>query len=341
MTKEVSAVAVCEADGRIVACDAGFAELLGEWQGQRAAGLPSVARHPAGEDLWRRFAAFTVAGRDEAHLPLALGGGRERQVRLRRLSSPDGPRVLVEVSPASANATQAARESELKTLRLLHDFKNQLGGLKLYAAFLKKRFAQDADGVEVCEKIVRGLNAMAERARLVSHLARPVALTLAEADLAQVLRQAAQEVATQAAERGVRVEVASPADLPPLRLDVAQVRQAILGALRRALQATPPGQRVSLMAWAGEGEVCVEVRDAGAPLSAGQRENFFDLLAGEEAQDNSQPRELRDEIALGLALGRRIVEQHGGRVSVESLPGGGAAARFYLPSGEWGVKGGR
>lgn len=341
MTKEVSAVAVCEADGRIVACDAEFAELLGEWQGRRAAGLPSVARHPAGEDLWRRFAAFTSAGHAEAHLPLALGRGRERQVRLRRLSAPDGPRVLVEISPASAGATQAARESELKTLRLLHDFKNQLGGLKLYAAFLKKRFAHDADGVEVCEKIVRGLNAMAERARLVSHLARPLALVLAEADLSQVLRQAAQEAAAQAAERGVGVGVEPAADLPPLRLDVAQVRQAISGALRRALQATPPGQRVSLAAWAEAGEVCVEVRDAGAPLSAEQRETFFDLLTGEEAQANSQPRELRDEIALGLALARRIVEQHGGRVAVENLSGGGAAARFYLPGGERGVRGER
>ncbi|MGH7811759.1 MAG: hypothetical protein ACREP5_15890, partial [Candidatus Binatia bacterium] len=54
--------------------------------------------------------------------------------------------------------------------RLIHDFKNRLGGLKLYAAYLKKRFADNPEGLEVAEKIVQGLNEMADQAATLSRL---------------------------------------------------------------------------------------------------------------------------------------------------------------------------
>jgi PAS domain-containing protein len=161
MAKEASAMALCEADGRVVACDASFAALLGEARVAGAAGLPEIAAHPAGGELWRHCAAFLAAGRDEARLALDWGG-RERRVRLRRMTAADGPRVLIEFADA-----EAEREAEMNILRLLHDFKNQLGGMKLYAAFIKRRLAGDAEGVEACEKLTAGLNAMAERAKLV------------------------------------------------------------------------------------------------------------------------------------------------------------------------------
>ena len=60
------------------------------------------------------------------------------------------------------------RETGRLTSRLIHDFKNQLGGMKLYATYLKKRFAENAEGAEVAEKIIQGLNEMAEQAAWVS-----------------------------------------------------------------------------------------------------------------------------------------------------------------------------
>jgi hypothetical protein len=55
-------------------------------------------------------------------------------------------------------------ETGRMTSRLIHDFKNQMGGLKLYAAYLKKRFADQPEGLEIADKIIQGLNTMAEQA---------------------------------------------------------------------------------------------------------------------------------------------------------------------------------
>ena len=55
-------------------------------------------------------------------------------------------------------------EAEAVISRLLHDFRNQLGGLKLYAAWLKKSLANDTldvpEGIEVCEKILQQIDAL-------------------------------------------------------------------------------------------------------------------------------------------------------------------------------------
>ena len=60
-------------------------------------------------------------------------------------------------------------EAEAALSQLLHDFKNQLGGLKLYAAFLRKSLAENSldvnEGIEVCDKMIHQLNLMSERAR--------------------------------------------------------------------------------------------------------------------------------------------------------------------------------
>ncbi len=55
-------------------------------------------------------------------------------------------------------------EVEALLARLLHDFRNQLGGVKLYAAFLRKSLANDtlktSEGIEVCDKILRQIDAL-------------------------------------------------------------------------------------------------------------------------------------------------------------------------------------
>src|SRR5262245_19418918 len=71
--------------------------------------------------------------------------------------------------------------------RLIHDFKNQLGGIKLYASYLKKRFADNPEGGEVADKIIHALNEMADQAALVTRLIRPVELHREKCDLRQLV----------------------------------------------------------------------------------------------------------------------------------------------------------
>lgn len=60
-------------------------------------------------------------------------------------------------------------EPDIALSQLLHDFKNQLGGLKLYAAYLKKKLIRNSlppnEGIEVCDKIIQTIDALAARAK--------------------------------------------------------------------------------------------------------------------------------------------------------------------------------
>lgn len=78
------------------------------------------------------------------------------------------PNLSPELSVSSATAAQPER-LEVAVAQLLHDFKNQLGGVKLYAAVLKKSLVNNtldvAEGIAICEKIMRQIDEMTVRAK--------------------------------------------------------------------------------------------------------------------------------------------------------------------------------
>src|SRR5882672_1434727 len=89
--------------------------------------------------------------------------------------------------------------------RLIHDFKNQLGGLKLYAAYLQKRFAENAEGMEVAEKIAQGLNEMAEQAAILNKLCRPLELRPEPGDPAPVVEEVLSRLGPKASAKRVKI----------------------------------------------------------------------------------------------------------------------------------------
>src|SRR5215813_2036401 len=89
--------------------------------------------------------------------------------------------------------------------RLIHDFKNQLGGLKLYATYLQKRFADNAEGMEIAGKIAQGLNEMAEQAAILNRLARPLELSPEAGDPAPVIEQVLSGLQSKATAKRLKV----------------------------------------------------------------------------------------------------------------------------------------
>lgn len=71
------------------------------------------------------------------------------------------------------------KEFETAIYQLLHDFKNQLGGVKLYAAFLKKSLEKGTldvnEGVTLCEKMIRQIDDLAARVKAVKQNRKPSA----------------------------------------------------------------------------------------------------------------------------------------------------------------------
>jgi signal transduction histidine kinase len=113
-------------------------------------------------------------------------------------------------------------------------------------------------------------------------------------------------------------------ELPEVQGDPLQLRRVLQNLVANAIkfrgEATP---RVELSALRDSAEWVVTVRDNGRGVDPAQASRIFGLFA--RASPDSEG------LGIGLAMCRRIVEAHGGRIWVEAADGGGSAFRFTLP----------
>jgi signal transduction histidine kinase len=100
----------------------------------------------------------------------------------------------------------------------------------------------------------------------------------------------------------------------------------IFNLLSNAVKFTPAGGSVDVSALQANGEVRVEVADTGPGIAPEDQERIF-----EEFQQTEAGAAQREGTGLGLALSKRLVELHGGRIWVESELGEGSTFVFTLP----------
>jgi two-component system, NtrC family, sensor histidine kinase KinB len=212
-------------------------------------------------------------------------------------------------------------EAGRMTARLVHDFKNQLSGLKLYAAYLKKRFAEQPEGVEIAEKIIQNLNEMAENAAIVGRLTRPLELRFEAGDLAALVRQVGIEIEARAAAQHVQVLMELGDNLPPFSFDFQHLRTALTTLVTRALLATKEGGQIELTLLAENNGAQLIVSDQGVVLTQEQRAELFAILTNERI----------NKAQLELALARRIIELHNGSISARAAEPTGTAVEIILP----------
>lgn len=117
-----------------------------------------------------------------------------------------------------------------------------------------------------------------------------------------------------------------PDDLPLVPIDGVLIEQVLVNLIENAAKYSPPGTAIDLTAWAEGDDVVVEVADHGPGLPPGEEERIFDKFYRVRPTTASG-------VGLGLAIGRAVVEAHGGRIWGCNRAGGGAAFRFTLPIG--------
>jgi PAS domain S-box-containing protein len=151
----------------------------------------------------------------------------------------------------------------------------------------------------------------------------------------EAIAQARELVGPLADKKGLQLDVAVAPALPPLLADPAKFKQIMLNLLSNAIKFTPEGGRVGMSARLlpgsgnGAGPLAVEVAvsDTGIGIAPENLERIFK----EFEQVGSDPLKNSEGTGLGLALTRKLVQLHGGRVWVESTPGLGSIFRFSMP----------
>jgi signal transduction histidine kinase len=217
---------------------------------------------------------------------------------------------------------QRRMETELRNYADLvaHDLREPVTGIA-HLVTLLERHADEPPSTEVLAL----LRASTERARElidgVLAYARAGELEHARVSLDRLMAEVAEDLRPGLDEAGATLEVAA---LPEVEGDPRQLRRLLQNLVGNAVkfrgEAAP---RVEVSAFADTEEWVVTVRDNGVgvdPDHAGRIFAMFSRIDGE-----------KEGAGIGLAVCRRVVEAHGGRIWVEPAAGGGSAFRFTLP----------
>jgi signal transduction histidine kinase/HAMP domain-containing protein len=152
-------------------------------------------------------------------------------------------------------------------------------------------------------------------------------LTPEPLDLRLVLQEAAASVHAQTERHRHRLEVDVPETALEVTADHIRVRQVLLNLLSNAIKFTPDGGHVRLSGRSADGAIRVEVRDTGIGIAAEDQEKLFREFVQVDASTSRH----YEGTGLGLALCKRLVELHGGRIGVVSERGRGSTFWFTLP----------
>ena len=154
-----------------------------------------------------------------------------------------------------------------------------------------------------------------------------IELEVAPFSLREALERGVVMVREQAMNDGVQVALATAPDVDIVTGDERRIRQVIFNLLSNAVKFTPAGGAVDVRARHLNGEVRVSVADTGPGIAPEDHERIF-----EEFQQTEAGIEQREGTGLGLALSKRLVELHGGRIWVDSEFGKGSTFVFALPA---------
>jgi len=144
--------------------------------------------------------------------------------------------------------------------------------------------------------------------------------------VSQLVGDAVAFVRARATQRHIALSEELGPDLGEIDADQRKLKQVLVNLLSNAVKFTPDGGRVAVRGDRKNGEVTVAVSDTGAGIAPSDTGLIFREF-GQTASARGH-----EGTGLGLALAKRIIELHGGRIWVESVPGRGSTFTFALPT---------
>lgn len=316
------------AAGRILGVDP--APFAGRPLSELAAAVPALA--PLTEALAARTAEGVREWREELRLRRESAGDSGQILVLRGAALPAGEDGYVAVFDDETVLNQAQREAAWSEVarRLAHEVKNPLTPIQLSAERLKLRLGGKLEptDAQVLDKatgtIVAQVEALKTLVNAFGDYARPPQLRL---ERLRINALAGEVLDLYEHDPDLRiVRRLDPAD-PWIRADAGRLRQLLHNLVKNAIEASSGVPEIELSTRcvdaAGGTEVALSVADRGSGLPAGFDDTWF------EPYRSGKPR----GSGLGLAVVRKVADEHGARVTAGDRDGGGALFTVWFPCG--------
>jgi signal transduction histidine kinase len=274
--------------------------------------------------VWRFLALSVACTLALIVINLAMAAAIGRRLEARTIES-----TTARVGQQGVEEAARARSSYFAYLS--HELRTPLMAVSGCAERIATR-SQDAKVLDYCERIDRNTNHIIDIIEQIQSYARHEAgelkLHKTPLDVADKVQSSVDLLEGIARQAGVEVQCKIDERIPPLNADEVRLRQILINLLSNAIKFTSRGGTVTISAGQVGTDCVIRVADTGIGISA----NDLPRIVLPFAQVENAQTGKRRGTGLGLPLSKGLVEQHGGSLTLASVPGFGTTVTVRLPS---------
>jgi PAS domain S-box-containing protein len=222
----------------------------------------------------------------------------------------------------------AARADRMKSLgemaaHVAHEIRNPLGGIKGYAALLKRDLSEHPELQKMASHIVEGTDNLNSLVSQILQYTRPIQPHFEVADLLNVLADIKEHVLADANiyRPDILITIDAPFDEVLLSIDVGYLKSAILNLIVNAIQAMPNGGTILLHVRKQSHHIILSVSDTGIGISEENLHKLYSPFFTTKPEGNG----------LGLIEVQKVIQAHGGSIDVSSMLNQGTVFTIKLP----------
>jgi two-component system phosphate regulon sensor histidine kinase PhoR len=245
------------------------------------------------------------------------------------LQEPAGRSVLLLFQDTS-------RQRQLETMRkdfvsnVSHELRTPLASLRALSETLESGALEDPPAakhfIELMEVEIAKLTQMVDEILELSRIeSGRVQIKRAAEKPYEMIDATVSRMELQAKRSGVALTNECPTDLPDVWADSEQIEQVLVNLIHNAIKFTPPGGRIAVSAKAEPEAVVFSVSDTGVGIAKEDLPRIFERFYKSDRSRATKG------TGLGLSIAKHVIENHEGRLWVESTPGQGSTFHFSLP----------
>ena len=324
---------VTDSQGLIVLCNQ-FAEQMTSVVEKNVVGLapeevlaPELAQALSCQDMTTESST-----RKEIILPDHKGGLRTLQLHSMAVvdneGAPSGIMLLIQdLSQVKSLEDELRRSERMAALGKMaagvaHELRNPLSSIKGLALLLRSRFQEKSNDQQTADILVQEVERLNRSISELLDYTRPQKLMMGDVHPEEVVRKAMSLIRMDAESMGVMMEIHAVENVPVIQADQDKLNQVFLNLFLNSIQAMEHGGRLDIYVASEGRNITFTVKDTGCGVHKEDLPRVFDPYFTTKPEGTG----------LGLALSAKIIEEHGGTISVQSDPANGTTVTVILPA---------
>jgi len=202
-----------------------------------------------------------------------------------------------------------------------HDMKTPLVAIGGFARLVQKHMQEDNPHRDKLEIVIQETGRLENMVKDMLDFSRPLALHSTEQDVHHLVEESVAVMGDLIQSHGVQVRYDIRSGQLEAYLDPMRMKQVLINLITNAIQASPPGEPVTVRCSLQGKELLIEVVDHGVGIPPDRKEEVFQPFISTK----------KEGTGLGLAIVQKIVEAHQGSIEVRDNPEGGTTFAVVLP----------